>query len=293
MKINALVLFLCFLTAERAIACASCGSGGEDPLVLYPNESQKMYFGMSRASNFENVDQSGKTQTSSLGPKNKTQLHISYGKSFGSRSFVTVGIPLMVNSHSRNSEYSYGDPMLSGRYTVLPMTLANEYRPQIQFLASYKPAIAKSVHESKDPEGLDVFGNGYTQFRAGIDIWSGMTWLQYGLAQTLAFSVPKTADDHKLQPGIEYRTVFSLGHTFEDTAKCTLGISRLFTDERRDQNQVVANSDQLNHSVFVTGEYFVDTVSTVRLTLTRQAAVFHNHNTLRSDSLTVAYMRSF
>ena len=70
------------------------------------------------------------------------------------------------------------------------------------------------------------------QFRVGFDLWSGMTWLQYGLAQTFAFSLPKTAQDHTLQPGIEYRTVFSLGHTIEETAKISLGISRLFTDEK-------------------------------------------------------------
>ena len=183
--------------------------------------------------------------------------------------------------------------MLSGRYTILPMTLANEYRPQIQFLASYKPALAKSVHESKDPDGLDIFGNGFHQFRLGLDIWSGMTWLQYGIAQSVAFSLPKTVSDHKLQAGREYRTVFSLAHTFEETAKLVLGISRLYVEEKKDQDRKVANSDQTNHSLFMTGEYFVDASSAVRLTLARQAAVSYNRNTLRSDSLTIAYMRSF
>lgn len=293
MRIKTLIFFFSLVSAQPILACASCGSGGEDPLVLYPNESQKFYIGVSRASNFDSINESGNVQTDTMGPKNKSQVQLSYGMSFGTRSFVTVGIPLLGNSHTRNSEYGFGDPMLSGRYTVLPMTLANEYRPQVQLLASYKPAIAKSIHTSKDPDGLDIFGSGYTQYRIGLDIWSGMTWLQYGMAQTFAFSGPRTVGDHKLQPGMEYRTVFSLGHTFEETAKFTMGLSRTYASEKKDNNIVVENSQQINNALFVTWDYFVDTVSTVRLTLARQAAVFHNTNTLRSDSLSVAYMRAF
>lgn len=284
--------FLCLLYAELAFPCASCGSGGEEPLVLYPNEKHKFYFGMTRSGNFENTDASGNTHAVERGAKSKTHLQVSYGISLNQRSFLTLGVPLIANAHSSRTVYGHGDPVISGRYTVLPMHITREYIPQVQILAAFKPSLAKSVHESKDQDALDVFANGYTQYRVGLDIWSGMTWLQYGIAQSITLSLPKKVDGRNLENGTESLTTFSLGHTFTEMGKIVVGISRLFTDQKKEDSQAVANSEIVNHSVFLTGEYFVDSESTVRMTLARQAAAFQNKNTLASDSLTVAYIKS-
>ena len=291
-KVLFLGFVLSFFLTQEALSCASCGSGSDEPLILYPNEAYKLYFGVSRSSGFANTDQNGFI-SNGVALRRKTQFYLSSGMSVNERSFVTLGLPFFANSGLQDTRYGLGDPVLSARYTLVPLNFANEFIPQIQVLASLKPALSRSIHESVHEEELDVFGSGFHQVRAGLDLWFGLTALQFGMAQMVGYSLPKTANDHHLQPGLEFRSILSMGHTFEGIGKLVFGGSHLSVSESRDQGKRVANSAQVNNSLFLSTDYFVDQVSTVRLTVARQAALLRNRNTTRVDSVAVAYLRSF
>lgn len=286
------LLILALSQSSRAFACASCGSGGDDPLIMYPNEIWKGYLGLTRVSDFQLVDENGHIGEE-VGPDQKIQLTTSLGRQINFRSFATVTIPYIMNRYKTDSKRGFGDPLLAVRYTILSQDLTEEYIPQVQVIASYRYGMSKSIYESKDSHRLDVFGSGFSQYRIGLDIWSGMTWLQYGVAHVMGFSQSKTANDHKIEPGIEIRSTATVGHTFSGLGKISSGINRQQISELRDNGELVHSSDQLSHSMFVTADWFADVESMVRATVAKQAVIFNNKNTTRSTSVTLSYMRSF
>ncbi len=288
-----LAIVLVTMLSTKVYSCASCGSGGDDPLILYPNESRKYLLGIASATAFRSADEGGVVHADQGGVFRRTTMSFSYGQSFNPRSFFTVGLPVIINQSIENSATNLGDPLVTARYTIVPLNFAREYIPQLQLIAAFKFGIARSIYESADQEQLDVFGTGYNQARLGLDLWSGNTFLQYGLAQILAHSFPRNIDSHELKPGLESRTVVSVGHTKEHLGKVVVGLSRLYVTERYDSGQRVANSSIVNHSAFITTDYFVNPKTTFRLTLARQAALFNNRNTSGTDALSLAYMRAF
>lgn len=288
-----LVIVLITMISSEVYSCASCGSGGDDPLILYPSESRKYLLGISSVTAFRSADENGVVHADHGGVFRRTAMNFSYGQSFDTRSFFTIGLPVIVNQSIEHSATNLGDPLITTRYTVVPLNFAREYVPQVQLIAAYKFGFARSIYESVDQEQLDVFGSGYHQARLGVDLWSGNTLIQYGFAQIVAYSFARNVDGHELKPGLESRTVVSAGYTKEHWGKVVAGLSRLYVAERYDSGQKVANSSIVNNSAFFTTDYFINPISTVRLTLARQAALFNNRNTSGSDIISVAYMRSF
>ena len=54
------VMMLLSFISTKALACASCGSGGDDPLILYPWEDFKIYAGFARSEGFTLLDAAGR-----------------------------------------------------------------------------------------------------------------------------------------------------------------------------------------------------------------------------------------
>jgi hypothetical protein len=273
-------------------ACASCGSSGDDPLILFPNEWLKAYVGISQAGNFKNIDPDGSISTAG-GPTIKQTLTHAVGYGFSPRAFATITIPVIRNATKDQSLAGMGDPSFSGRYTLALQSIDEPYFPQVQLILGYKHASARSLRESEELMTLtDVFGSGFSEAKAGVDVWFGMTKVKPGISQIYTCSRQRSFDGVDYEPGLISRSTASLAYQWLSGWKLSGGITR---DARRplkvagvEQN----NSKQLNHSVFISSDFALSPQATLRVAASRQAALLNNHSTTRSDSMSLAYMYS-
>jgi hypothetical protein len=286
----ALILVLASVP-EGAFACASCGSGGDEPLVLYPNEKTKSYLGYSQGSGFRNVNADGKIVASG-GPERKEIITTSIGHSLSPRSFVTFGIPYVSNSRGSRRRSGAGDPLWSVRYTLVLPLLSQPLRPQVQLLAAFKHAQAPSIYDAQDEKYLlDVRGSGFREFRSGIDIWNGQRAFKYGLAHTVTHSESRSIAGKTYRPGLAQRTTVTVGYGWNESIKTLAGINREDRGPLKVDGQAMVA--QRNHSVFFTQDVSIAAHHSLRLTLSRNAAVGHNYNTFAADYWTLAWMRSW
>ena len=292
-----LLLFSSVLVAAvlpRALyACASCGSGGDDPMVLYPGENWKAYVGMARTGDIESIDQSGRV-AASYQPTTRNTTTVAMGHSFSQRFFVTGTANYIVNRRDDYDRSAWGDPLATARYTIVQQTLADEWIPQVQFLGSYRPGQATSKYDQVDPAGLDVFGNGLPEGRVGIDLWHGMHDWKGGFAQTVTVPVGARQTDFGLvKPGITFRSTASVGHSIGEYAKIVGGMNRDQVTKTSIDNTVQEESDIVSYGLFASVDATVERLSSVRFTWTKSSAVFANRNSTRSQTFAMAVMRSF
>lgn len=292
-KILFLVSLVYSLASQHALACASCGSGGDDPMVLYPWEKWKALIGIARTGDIESLDENGR-EIDSYQPTTRNTTTVSMGRSFSQSLFATLTANYIVNRRDEYDRSSWGDPLMTLRYTLVPQTMANLWIPQVQLLGSYRTGQATSKYDQTDPAGLDVFGSGIPEARAGFDIWNGMNDWKGGIAQT--FTVPVGGRDTpfgRIQPGPSMRSTLSFGHSIGENAKVIGGINREQTARARLDNELQNNSDSLSYGLFVSGDAVVERTSTIRFTWTRASTVFANRNGARSQTFGMAVMRSF
>ena len=192
--------------AQPTLACASCGSGGDDPLVLYPFEQVKTYIGFTNASNFRNIDQTG-AEASAGGPTSKRTMIGAVGYGISPRSFVTATVPYIHNVRKETSHSRLGDISVSGRYALLLQSIDQPLIPQVQLLFGYKSATGRSLHESKDFKTLiDVSGTGFQELRSGVDVWFGMTDLKPGVSHSYAMPLKRDFNGKSYHPGLVSRS---------------------------------------------------------------------------------------
>ena len=281
------------LASSQSFACASCGSGGDDPLILYPNEVDKIYVGFARATAFKNVDADGRFSTSG-GPTAKDTLTLAYGHGLSPRAFVTGTLPWLRNSRQEATQTSLGDPSLAARYALVMASIAEPLMPQVQILVGYKQSMTHSIHDSVDLKTqLDVFGTGFSEAKLGVYVWFGqLEWLA-GAAFNLIKPLPHTYDGVRYEPGLASRSTVTVGYVFSPACKTTFGANLVARGSLRGDGVVQTDSEQLNHSVFLTQDWLISPVESWRLSLSRQAALGANKNTARSDGVSLAYLRSW
>lgn len=281
------------LPVDPALACASCGSGGDDPLILYPWEKWKVYAGFSLANDFVPIDAEGNPGRE-LAPDSRNVTTVSVGHSFSTRSFATVTAPYIVNKRGEYQRSSWGDPMVTGRYTIIQQDIAEEWIPQVQAIASLRAGQATSVYDYEDPARLDVFGSGVPEWRLGFDAWHGMFDGKAGFAQSITGPLrSRETEFGVVRNGVTYRSTVTLGYGFGDRGKILSGINREQTTKKSVDGELISNSDILSHSAFVTGDVKIEHQSMLRLTVARSAAFAQNRNASRADTVTLAMMRSF
>lgn len=294
LRTEALLAFLAVagaLSAEAALACASCGSGGDDVLVLYPNEQYKTYFGLSRRGAFRTVLPDGSTGHDN-GPEYKDMAVVAGGLTFAQDFFMTAGFQAVHNEAEGKHASGMGDTFVTARWTVLPQTLENPWLPQVQLLSSAKFASGKPIQEATDRRLLDAFGSGFHEFKAGADIWLAMFPIKAGVAQVFSVSLPQKYSGRLLEPGPTSRTTVTtgIGNTH---AKLLIGANREARGRLKTDGEKLENSEQVNNSLFCTGSWMSTSTDELRLTLSRQAAFLKNKNTSQGNSLTLAWMHSF
>lgn len=290
---SSLVIVCALGAATQASACASCGSGGEDPMILYPWEQWKAYIGIARTGDIESLDQNGQAVPAyQVTTRNTTT--VSMGHSFSQRFFMTGTGNYIVNRRDDYDRSSWGDPLLAARYTALQQTMANDWIPQVQLLASYKTGQATSKYDQIDPAGLDIFGNGLPEGRAGIDIWHGMNNWKGGVAQTVTMPIGvRDTDFGKVEPGVTYRSTLSLGHSVGENAKVVGGINREQTTKLKIDGAPQDSSDTLSYGFFAYADATVERSSNIRFTWSKTSAFATSRNGTRSQTFAMAVMRSF
>jgi hypothetical protein len=280
------------LSPGSVFACASCGSGGDDPLILYPWESWKVYGGFSHTSDFTPIDAQGEVARE-LGPQSRNSTIVSVGHTFSSRFFTTVTAPYIVNRRASYERSGWGDPMITARYTVVQQDVSEEWLPQVQVLAAYRSSQATSIYDYEDPARLDVFGVGVSEARAGIDIWQGMRDVKAGLAQTVTVPVEsRNTDFGVIRPGTSLRSTATVGYGWGDRGKILFGMNREQTLAKTLDGKEQKDSEVLSHSLFCSADAKFERHSSIRVTASRAAAIGSNKNTNRNDTYTVALMRA-
>jgi hypothetical protein len=289
------VFFAAYLimAAEPSLACASCGSGGDDPLILYPSEAWKSYVGLSRSGDIQSYDHDDQ-EIMSLGLTSKSTTLMSVGRGFNRSFFGTLTVPYIVNRRGEYERSGWGDPLLALRYTLVQQTLEDERIPQIQLMAAYRPSYATSIYDAKDPALLDVRGSGVPEGRLGVDVWYGMLAWKGGLAQTVAMPLEdRETDFGRKMPGTIYRSTATIGYGWGPTTKALLGLNREYTTRFKIDGEARDRTDSLSHNVFVTGEGQVSRDTILRVNWTRNGAIFKHYNASRSQTVSISAIKTF
>ncbi|NDE15418.1 hypothetical protein EBZ80_10860 [bacterium] len=288
--------FLLAFGPGRAMACASCGSGGDDPLVLFPAESLKIYAGATVTPTLASTGPDGEILTSS-GPDRRATTTVAAGVALSRRAFLTVSDAIVSNARGDASRSGPGDPVLSGRYTLVMPQLAQPLVPQVQLLGGYRPAIATSIHDATDANLLDVFGSGFDEWRAGFDVWFGMFPVKPGFALIMTESIPARHNDILLQPGRLYRATTSLTGVAElpflDGSTWPLKIAAGLTNDQRgpalQDGDSVPASRQSATGAFASADVGVSSSGNIKVSLARQGIAGRIRNAVASTSWTVAW----
>ena len=277
--------------ASRAVACASCASGGDDPLILYPNEAQKFYLGVARSTGIRNVGSDG-ALTSAGGPEARNVTTAAYGYAFSRQDFATVTVPLAQNERRGRSVSGVGDPSVAARHTLVMPALDRPWVPQVQLLGSYRQSVSRSVWDSTDRELLDAFGTGFSEIKGGVDIWFAATRWLAGAAAVAIFPVGRAIDGVHYQPGDGARGTLTGGYLWRGSTRTVAGISREQRGAMRVGGDLTPDGEQINQSLFFSQDYYPSPMSTVRGSLVRTAACGGNKNSARADTFSIAYLRA-
>jgi hypothetical protein len=280
------------LLTPHAWACASCGSGGDDPLILYPSEQWKIYSGVGLTQGFRPVDAQGRYGKETAVEQRQTTT-LSVGGRLSLRSFVTVTIPHVINRRGSKNMSGFGDAMITGHYTIVNPDISRLWLPQVQVVGALKQGRATSIYDYKDPAKLDVLGNGVPEGRLGLDIWQGMTNWKLGFAQTMTIPLEsRETPIGEYAQGPTFRATVTAGYGLKNGSKLIAGINRTRKWETQLDRQELPQSDVVNLGYFVTGAFNVKPQTTVRFTLSSAAAFAGSYNTNGNQTYAVALMRA-
>jgi hypothetical protein len=276
----------------KAYACASCGSGSDDPLVLWPNEQLKTYVGLSSSGRFETVDTAGRMGRES-GPKSRDTLTLAIGKSLRNDLFFTLTLPVQQNRLEGRSLRSLGDPMVAARWSWLLPDFTEPLQPQVQLMAYYKFAHSRALQETERLDLLDTFGTGIPETKLGIDTFWGQSALKGGLAIAALFPAERTLGRSQVFPGNGLKATTTLGISLGGNNKLLAGVVREMREKRRDNGLRVRESEILAHSIFVTLDWSPITRHMLRFTVSDKGRSFTNRNTIASTSASVAWLATW
>lgn len=294
LKLVSLALTSAFgLWSPLAAACACCGggTGSDDPLAMTPAETNKLFLGLARSGGYANYDQYG-SQTTAGGPNSRETITLAYGRRFLPRAFATITVPFQRNTLGGDAQYGTGDPSLTGRYSLVVSTFATPWLPQVQAIAGYRYGQARSTYESRLVETqLDVFGTGFSEAKAGIDVWFANAPVRFGAALLALVPQARAFDGHNYDPGSGVRATGSLGYGWTMMQKTTAGAITELRQPLRIDGEAQPDSAQRTQSLFISHYWTLNTQDEIRVSALRAAAFGDNYNTARADTLSLAVTR--
>ena len=287
-----LLMILGSLASPSAYGCSSCGTGGDDPLILYPSDTNRFYLGMTRTVFSKAVTSQG-NDTAVLGVRRRDRLVMAIAERFSARVFFGIALPYIVNFGANSASAGLGDPSFTGRYTIVQQNFAQPGIPQLQVLGGFKPGLAPAIWQALDQqEYLDAFGTGHDEFRVGLDLWQGLSTLQYGAGYNLVYSRPTKVESVRVLPGLKQTLNLTGGVSFNAT-KVLAGLTQTRVAAPSLDGQQIAIGGALQNSLFATIYYQLDLRREFRLTYLDAGAFGPQRQTTKSSNWTAAYMRSF
>ena len=291
MSLLHLFLWGSIFLSEMALACASCGSGGGNPLVLYPNESQKLLFGLSRQSNINEIKSNGDEYSPNL--RHRDQTLIAGGVQFKRRYQVAFSLPYVTNRTADGRQYSgLGYYAFGFKYTALQQTFMEPNRPQIQLLLDHKPIHAKSVFDYERLDGLDITGSGLVTTTLGIDLWWGMRALMFGGLLSSTYNQQREIEERSVTRGTANTIAGTLGYLVNSKNLVTTGVSVTRKMSDQDNDRKVADSESSRGDVFLALRYKPIPLEEWRISYrVNGARFFKNYNTTRQVSVSASYAK--
>lgn len=293
---NILVGIGFLLISAQALACP-CGCGAVNPQVMYPGESMKIALGITRNAGYRDLLDDGE-QVRGGGPDIIDTMTIGIGKSITQDISVSIALPIQTNRDpAEGTNTALSDPSFSVRYTALPQSFTEPLVPQVQLFATYKPSIAKGIDESERFKQMDVFGNGYSEFVPGIDLWWGMEKAKFGLGQMYIIPIDRDRKvggrTYKQNDGFALRTILQGAYNFPGIGYLIAGLEREDRNAKtRDGNKIDGTEKTLNN-INLAGSYKVGFRKTLGLAWRRTAALFDSKNSTKADAVTFSYMQAF
>ena len=288
-----IVLFLGvgFFLELPSLACSSCGSGGDDPLILFPNESKKAFQSIGYQGGFKDYSSDG-TLTKARTIESRIRGYSSLGLRLGSHSFVTLGLPYFQNSNEHQSLRVLGDPTINTRLTLHRQTIVRPHIPQVQLLLGAKKSLSKGSHESDHPSLLDIGGTGFDDIRLGGDLWWAMTSMVFGISYSETHSQSEKIEGNTHGIGVGRTYNITTGYS-RGKIKAICGLVKLTRGRRVFYGESISDSDLAQNNAFATFEYKISDATSLRQTLVQSGVYKNNKNSSQSTTLTSAWMTTW
>jgi len=323
-------LFVFLFWGDLSFACSSCGSSAVSPINLYPNENLKVYVGTQVNYNYINYGHAGgdsRAKWISTNLATKSTLTLAVGYRTSQNSFISLTGSAIRNEGPNNvfdpydsgikTTYLLGDPIISGRYNLVNMSIDKPSVPQVQLVASYKPSFSSNMIDNPERDAIDTTGNGYDQFRVGVDLWWGVMAWQFGGSQFVTYSLDRYPDveyygniQTKRSRSLQYTTILSGARDFRDVdidMNIQVGVALDYTGETETTlistnsgvtTMVTAPSAQSNN-FFVTAKFPLTQKDVVRFSYViggfydGDLGPFTNKNQTVSDSVLVGFEHTY
>ena len=277
---------------SAAWACASCSAGGDDPLVLYPNETWKLYLSAGRQAQFTFLKADG-TAGVGINPDTRDAFTLAVGHAITRRVFATVALPLVRNAVGSDAAWGLGDLSLASRWTVVPQDFVDPYIPQVQLLGGYRNAIGRSGFDSVAGDGLDEFGQGVDEGRLGVDVWFGMFAWKLGAAGELLLPFGRFNSERAwLRNAPIVRALVSTGYGWEGWGRAMISLVRDQQGEVSLAGQKLPNTGKTVYSLSVSVDAEITEQDVLRVSAARLAA-FSSNNVTQATSVGLAYLHAW
>ena len=286
-----LILFAYLLRMEPAYSCASCGSGGDSPLVLFPGENKKVYLGFTNSKIGDYFDAKGK-KADYYGIQSKQSLTSALALRLADDIFTTATFSAVRNEEAGESRDGFADTLLSFYYLALQQNFLEPFRPQISIIAQYKPALAASARDIDwtAMSAKDVFSDGLSELRLGLDSWFFTNNFLYGVALKTSYFLETQLEDKNFQRKPGYKGIVTGGYAFGNVAKLIGGYSYDYKGSMLQNRVLIDNSAIINQSVFLSWYQKIDIQNLVRLTYAESGLFKTKAYVNRTKNITAGYM---
>ena len=286
------VLLLAAIISQRAFACSSCGSGALDPIILFPNENQKFYLGLSHQSRIRDISSNGEVRpTSGLATRKAASFSVAK-RIFQTKTFLSFTGSFIENASHENSARGFLDPLITIRYDLIRHNFTRPYVPMVQLIGSRKMALGRSLHESKDAQLLDIYSTGYDETSLGIDVWFGGLPIGFGASYFYSYTHKDTKDGIAIDPGDRTTLITTLGYTYKNRLKVVGGAICSHSYKMSLDEKFISNSQKTYHSYYAGLETLSIKPLNYRITMSERSASRAKNGT-SFTSVTFAIMRGF
>lgn len=286
-----LLALVCVVSVSRVWACSSCGSGGGDPLILYPSDTWRSYLGVSQQTFQANVDPEGQRYPIT-GIAQRTTSVLGLGRRLTEKSFMVAYLPYVRNTAATKHQSGLGDPSIAYRWTMRRGDLTRPDIPQVQLMLGFKPRYATGTLDADDQRTyLDARGSGYDEGRVGVDLWSAMRAFQYGMSINQIIPRSRIYRGTRYHPGDTTLANVTVGYG-SLVGRIVTGLVYTRRGERTVDDQSIPDSASRDLQQFLTGSWRLQPLTTLRATWVASNTGMQRRNTSDFRTLTLAVMRT-